>query len=47
MIDLAEVKPSVMNWLLVGFMALTFITLGKWAFTRWKVPGVSTLFLAA
>jgi len=47
MIDLADVKPSVVNWVLVGVMALTFIVLGKWLFTMWKVPGVTTLFLAA
>lgn len=47
MVDLAEVKPSVLNWVLVGFMALSFIVLGKFIFTKWSVPGLSTLFLAA
>ncbi len=47
MIDLADVKPSVMNWVLVGLMALSFIVLGKWLFTQYPVPGISTLFKAA
>lgn len=46
-LDLADIKPSVVNWMMVGLMALTFIVVGKWIMTKWPIPGLSTLFLAA
>jgi heme A synthase len=45
--DFASVKPSVLNWLIVGLMAVTFIVFFKWAFTKVSVPGLSDLFAAA
>lgn len=45
--DFASVKPSVLNWLIVGLMAVTFIVFFKWALTKVPVPGLSDLFAAA
>lgn len=45
--DFADVKPSVVNFAMVGFMALVFIVLGKWAMQRWPIPGLKDLFAAA
>jgi len=45
-IDFAEVKPSVLNWVIVGLMAATFIVFGKWVFTRYPIRGVSDFFNA-
>jgi len=46
-LDFADVKPSLISWVIVGIMATTFIVVGKWLFTKYSVPGVSTLFAAA
>lgn len=46
-LDFADVRPSLVSWLIVGLMAVTFIVLGKWLFTKYPVPGLSTLFAAA
>lgn len=43
-LDLADVKPSVLSWVIVGLMAVTFIVFFKYAFTRWHVPGLSEVF---
>lgn len=40
-IDFADVKPSVLSWVIVGIMAVTFITFAKWLMTRYPVPGLS------
>jgi hypothetical protein len=46
MIDFADVKPSVLSWIIVGLLAVTFIIVGKWLFARVHVPGVSDVFMA-
>lgn len=33
--DLADVKPSVLSWFIVGLMAITFIVFAKFAVNRW------------
>lgn len=33
--DLADVKPSVLSWLIVGVMAVTFIVFAKFAVNKW------------
>lgn len=43
-IDFANAKPSVINWLIVGLMAVTFILFMKWVFAKWTVPGLSEIF---
>jgi hypothetical protein len=41
--QMADVKPSVLSWLLVGLMAVTFIVAIKVIDTRWPIPGLHTL----
>lgn len=41
--DFADVKPSVVNFLIVGMMAALFIVLAKYAANRWHVPGLTPL----
>lgn len=45
-LDMADVKPTLLSWVLVGLMAASFIVFAKWAFNRWPVPGVTDLFNA-
>lgn len=33
--DLADVKPSVLSWFIVGLMAITFIVFAKFAVNKW------------
>lgn len=40
-LDFADVKPSVVSWVIVGLMAVTFIVVAKYIFTRWPVPGLT------
>lgn len=42
-LDMADVKPSVQSFLIVGLMAMLFIALAKVVLARWKVPGLSDL----
>lgn len=44
MLDMADVKVTILSFVIVGLMALVFINLGKWAFNAWKVPGLTELF---
>lgn len=42
----ANVMPNANNWFTVGFMALSFIVVGKIFFTKltaWGVPGAATV----
>lgn len=40
-LDFADIKPSVLNWLLVGLMAASFIAAGKFAVNRWNNPATA------
>jgi hypothetical protein len=40
-LEMADVKPSVLSWLVVGIMAITFIAFAKYAFTKYYIPGLS------
>ncbi len=40
-LDMADVKPSVLSWIVVGLMAVTFIAVVKYATTKWYVPGLT------
>lgn len=42
----ANVKPSVVSWMTVGIMAITFIVVAKWLATKWEIPGVSAVIQA-
>lgn len=46
-LDLADVKPSILNWVIVGLMAITFILVAKWIVTKWPIPGISDVIMAA
>lgn len=42
-----DTRPSVINWITIGLMALTFIVVAKVLLTKWHVPGLSELVLSA
>lgn len=46
-LDMADVKPSVLSFLIVGIMSLLFLTLGKFLTAKFNIPGVSDIFAAA
>jgi hypothetical protein len=46
-LDFAEVKPSLINWLIVTLMAVTGIVLLKWVLNRYNIPGVTDIVNAA
>lgn len=45
--DLADVKPSVLSWLVVTLLAVSGIVAGKYLLNRFPVPGLTDLFNAA
>jgi len=36
-LDFADVKPSVVSWVIVGLMAVTFIVFAKFVVNRWTI----------
>lgn len=42
-----ELRPSLLTWLIVGIMSVTFIVLMKVLTSKYYVRGVSELFAAA
>ncbi len=44
--DMADIKPSVVSFVIVGVMATLFILLGKYVTTRWNVPVLREWFNA-
>lgn len=36
--DFSDVKPSALNWLIVGLMAITFISFAKFAVNHFDTP---------
>lgn len=42
--NFADVKPSLISWIIVGLMATTFIVVMKYLFTRFPVKGLSEIF---
>lgn len=42
-LDMADVKPSLVSFVTVGLMAILFIALAKVVLARWKIPGLSDL----
>jgi hypothetical protein len=45
-LDMADVRPSLLNWTITGIMAVTFIVLLKYVTTKYPVPGLSQFFAA-
>lgn len=43
-VNFADVKPSVLNIVTVTMMAVVGISVGKYLFTRFNVPGLKDLF---
>ncbi len=43
-LDFGNVYPNVLNWALVGIMAVTFISVFKFLTARFRIPGVSDVF---
>ena len=43
-LDFGNIYPSVLNWALVGIMAVTFISIFKFLTAKYQVPGVSAVF---
>lgn len=39
--QMADVKPSILSWVLVGIMAITFIVALKVINARWPIPGLN------
>jgi hypothetical protein len=42
-LDFANVYPSVLNWGVVGLMAITFIALAKYVLALFPIPGVTEI----
>ncbi len=44
-LDFADVKPSLLNWTVVGLMAVTFISFWKFVFSMWgqDIPFLDSL----
>lgn len=40
-IDFSDVKPSIISWVIVGLMAITFIVFAKYVVTRFPVKGLT------
>lgn len=45
-LDLADVKPSILSWVIVGLMATTFIVFAKWLVTKYPIAGISDVINA-
>lgn len=46
-LDFADVKPSVLSWLIVGLMAVTFIAFAKFVMAKYPIPGLSEVINSA
>lgn len=40
MLEFSNVFPSILNWMIVGLMAVTFIIFAKWITTKLGLPYV-------
>lgn len=43
--DFANIKPGVVNFIILGLMVLLWLNLSKWFVTQVKVPYVTDLVL--
>ena len=46
-VDMADVKPTLLSWVTVGIMAVTFIVFMKYLTSKYPVPGLTQFFAAA
>ena len=46
-LDMADVKPSLLSWVIVGLMSVTFIVFMKYVTEKYHIPGISEVFAAA
>lgn len=44
MLDFGNIYPSLLNWLLIGISAVTFISVFKYLTAMYQIPGVSDVF---
>lgn len=40
-LDMADVRPSVASFMVVGLMSVVFIVMAKYLVTRYPVPGLT------
>jgi hypothetical protein len=45
-IELSDVRPSLLSWLVVTLMAITGITFFKWLMAKFPIPGLAPLVAA-
>ena len=41
-----DLKASVVNWIIIGLMAVTFILVMKWATVKFSIPYLKDVFAA-
>lgn len=41
--DFADIKPSIMNAIILLLMIMIIVPTAKYAFARWYIPGLSEL----
>lgn len=41
MLDMADVKPSLVSWVIVTLMAISGIVVFKYVLARWPIKGLS------
>jgi hypothetical protein len=46
-LDLAEIKPSVYNLVILTFMVVIGLNLAKWLLNKYPIPGLTDLVNAA
>lgn len=44
--DMADIRPSMLSWLITTLMAITGIALMKYLMVKWPVAGLSDLVAA-
>lgn len=42
-LTMADVKPTLLSWVVVGLMAVTFIVAAKWLANRYPISGVTEI----
>lgn len=47
MLDFADIKPSVLNALILTLTVVVMLTALKFILAKWRIPGLSELVLAA
>lgn len=42
-LDFADIKPSLLSWLIVGLMAMSFISFAKFIMLKYPIPGFADM----